>query len=633
MTRGRVVGTAGHIDHGKTELVRALTGVWTDRLPAERERGISIDLGFAPLELGEGAPPASVVDVPGHEGFIKNMVAGATGIDAVLLVVAADEGMMPQSREHLLVLTALGVERGVVAVTKADLVEPEWAELVAESVREELAGTVLAGAPIVVCSARTGEGVERVRAALGEAVAGAEPARRAHLPFRLPVDRAFGVAGVGTVATGTVWSGEVETGGVVALFPAEARRPVRPVETRVRSIQVHGAAVERAGAGQRAALGLAGADTASAGRGAVLADPSRPWRMVKRVDARCALASSAPRPLPRGARVRVHHATREVMARVWWYDRNTLEPGEEADARLTLEAPIVPAAGDRLVLRAYSPVTTIGGGTILALDPPRERGAARAERGRRLAEMADAPEEARLVLALEAAGGIGIPHAALAIETGVEPGEPPAGIEIHGGRWFAASARVRAMERIERALAEHHAREPLQPGLPLEAARRAARPADPALVEAAIEALEREDRARRRGTVLALAGHRAQLPEGERELVARLQARLSEAALEPPETVALASDLRVETRRLRELLAHLEREGALVKLASDWYADAAAVERAREAVVERLEAEGAVEVGAFRELLGVSRKYLIPLLEYLDREGVTRREGNRRVRA
>jgi selenocysteine-specific elongation factor len=554
-------------------------------------------------------------------------------VDAVLMVVAADEGMMPQSREHLLVLAALGVERGVVAVTKADLVEPEWAELVAESVREELTGTVLEAAEIVVCSARTGEGVERVREALAVAVAGAEPAGRGRLPFRLPVDRAFGVAGVGTVATGTVWSGEVATGGTVALFPAEARRPCDPIEARVRSIQVHGAGVDRVGAGQRAALALAGVDTASAGRGAVLADATRPWRMVKRVDARCALARSAPRPLPRGARVRVHHATREVMARVWWYDRNSLEPGEEAIARLTLEAPLVPAAGDRLVLRAYSPVTTIGGGAVLALDPPRERGEARAARGRRLAAMADAPPEARLGLALEAAGAHGIPRAALAIETGQAPAAPPAGIEVHGERWFTVPARERAMERIERALGRHHAREPLQPGLALEAARRAARPADPALVEAAIGALEREGRARRRGAALALAGHRAELPAADRELAARLRTRLAEAALEPPETGALASELRVETRRLRELLAHLEREGALVKLASDWYADAAAVGRARDAVERRLQAEGAVEVGAFRDLLGVSRKYLIPLLEYLDRAGVTRREGNRRVRA
>ncbi|HET6341390.1 MAG TPA: selenocysteine-specific translation elongation factor, partial [Gemmatimonadota bacterium] len=264
-TSRRVIGTAGHIDHGKTALVQALTGVWTDRLPEERERGISIDLGFAPLHLGPDAPPASVVDVPGHEGFIRNMVAGASGIDAVLFTVAADEGFMPQSREHLLVLEALGVDRGVVAVTKSDLVNPDWADLVVETAREELAGSPLAGAEIVVVSAFRGTGLDRLRSALA-AVLAATPERPAGFPFRMPVDRAFQVAGTGMVVTGTVWSGAVAEGARVIVRPGGD-------EVRIRSLEVHGEPMARAGAGSRAALALAGPGAGTVRRGAALVDP------------------------------------------------------------------------------------------------------------------------------------------------------------------------------------------------------------------------------------------------------------------------------------------------------------------------------------------------------------------------
>ncbi|MBW3660082.1 MAG: selenocysteine-specific translation elongation factor [Gemmatimonadetes bacterium] len=636
---GRVVGTAGHIDHGKTELVAALTGVGTDRLPEERERGISIDLGFAPLDLGSGAPPASVVDVPGHEGFVKNMVAGATGVDAVLFVVAADEGMMPQSREHLLVIEALGVSRGVVAVTKADLVEPEWIELVVEEVGEAIGASPLAGAPIVVTSTRTGRGIEALRGALAAILAEVPERPGEGVPFRLPVDRAFAVAGAGTVVTGTTWTGAAAEGSTVRVFPADRRRSGRPLEARIRSIEVHGRRVETVGPGTRTALALTGVDTGRVGRGAMISGPATPWRAVRRLDARVWLSRSAPRPVEPGDRVRVHHGTREVMARVHPYDRRPLAPGSATMARLALERALVPAVGDRLVVRAYSPVETIGGGEVLALDPPRVRGEEREARGRHLAALAAAAPAERLPLALATAGATGIEEAALPVEVGIggaalaaagkDAGED---VEVHGGRWFAADARRRAMERLEQVLADHHRAEPLQPALPLEAARQALRPAHPALVEAAIDALLEVGRATRRGAALALADHSVELDPAARAHVERIVARYVEAGLEPPDTDALAADLEIDPRRLRELLAHLEREGAVVKWASDWYVDPAAVERAERAVVDRL-ADGAAEVGAFKEMFGVSRKYLIPLLEYLDRTGVTRREGDRRVLA
>ncbi|HYO46353.1 MAG TPA: selenocysteine-specific translation elongation factor [Gemmatimonadota bacterium] len=627
----RVVGTAGHIDHGKTALVAALTGIDTDRLPEERRRGISIDLGFAPLGLGPGAPPASVVDVPGHEGFVKNMVAGASGIDAVLFVVAADEGMMPQSREHLLVLEALGVERGVIAITKTDLVEPEWAELVAETVREELHGSALAEAPVILVSSRSGEGVEALRQALARVVAAA-PRRHDDFPFRMPIDRAFGMTGVGTIVTGTVWSGELSEGEFVVGLPSQER-------ARVRSVEVHGESVKSARPGRRAALGLAGGGHAFA-RGTTLVSPDRPWRAWMRVEVGVWLAPSAPRALRPRDRVRVHHGTTEAMGRLRWYDVRGVAPGGEGYALLELESPIVAAVGDRFVLRAYSPVETIGGGRVLALGGRRLRGAERVLRRESLAALDAAPAGDRLVRALELAGPVGIEALGLPIATGLGESELAAAaeaagprIEQRGRRWFAAAARERAMARVVTALEAFHAREPLQLGMPLEAARQAAR-APAALAESAIEALERSGAVERRGAVLAVAGQRVELDVGDRRVVERAMARYDEAGLEPPETGALAAELGVDAGRLRELLRLLERQGRVVKLAGDWYADAGALAMAERMLVERLgREEGGADTSAFKEMFGVTRKYLIPILEYFDRRGLTRRDGNRRVLA
>ncbi len=623
-----MVGTAGHIDHGKTALVHALTQVWTDRLPEERRRGISIDLGFAPLDLGPDAPPASVVDVPGHESFVRNMVAGATGIDAVLFTVAADEGFMPQSREHLLVLEALGVRSGVVAVTKADLVSPEWSELVVETRSEELAGTCLGSAEIVVVSAVEGTGLERLRRALTAVLAEA-PARPLDFPFRLPIDRSFGVAGTGTVVTGTVWSGALTVGDALAVLPVGDR-------VRVRSLEVHGRSVERAEAGTRAAVALAGPDTTEARRGVTLVGVDRPWRATRRVDARLWLAKWAPRPLESGDRIRVHHGTTEVMARLRLYDDGSLAPGEAGQALLLLERPLVPAVGDRLVIRAYSPVTTIGGGEVLARRPPRTRGSRRVERGRLLESLVAATGPGRVAAVLGAAGARGVEERGLPLDTGLGAAALEAAslgeeIETYGGRWFVRTAREDAMRRIAGSVARHHEAHPLETGQPLSTARRAVRDADPALVEAAIDALIAGGALERREAGLAVVGRELDLDPDDARLLERLELCYREAGLEAPETDDVAGDLAIDGSRLRGLLRYLEQNGRLVKLASDWYADARAVDRARDLLVARLAREGGADTGQCKETLGVSRKYLIPVLEYLDRTGVTRREGNRRI--
>ncbi|MBI4419849.1 MAG: selenocysteine-specific translation elongation factor, partial [Gemmatimonadetes bacterium] len=363
MTRHVVIGTAGHVDHGKTALVKALTGTDTDRFPEEKRRGITIDIGFAALEL-DGGLKASIVDVPGHEDFVRNMVAGATGVDLALLVVAADEGVMPQTIEHLAILDILGVRTGVVALTKADLAEPDWLDLVAADVGERLAKTRIVWETPVPVSAVTGEGLPDLKSALARAAARAAD-RAADDLFRLPVDRVFSLAGAGTVVTGTVWSGSVRAGDHVTILPESGGG-------RVRSVEVHGERRELAEPGRRTALALAGLERATAQRGSVaVADPS--WRATTAIDVVLALLPGAPRRVTQRSRIRLHLGTAEVMERVTpAYD--DIPPGGEGVVRLRLESPVVARWGDRGVIRAYSPVTTIGG--CVVTDPwpaPRPR--------------------------------------------------------------------------------------------------------------------------------------------------------------------------------------------------------------------------------------------------------------------
>ncbi len=627
-----IIGTAGHIDHGKTALVEALTGVATDRLPEEKRRGISIDLGFAPLDLGVDAPAASFVDVPGHEAFIKNMVAGATGINAALLVVAADEGVMPQTREHVVVLEALGIERAVVAITKADLVDVEWSEFVAETTVEMFAGTRLEGSETVIVSARTGEGIDQLRAALARVAMDASSVHTDR-PTRLPVDRSFPVVGVGTVATGTLWAGTIARGATLSVLPDGGL-------VRVRSIEVHGSPVERARSGQRTALALTGTGAQAVRRGMVLVEPDAGWRPIRRTDVRLWLVASAPRAIESGDRLRFHHGTAEVMGRVRWYSGRDVKPGEKGYGRVRFEKPIVIASGDRLVVRAYSPVVSIGGAEIVLRAPPRVRARERAEHATRLAEIVCAKPPERVARILETAGGRGVIDTSLVLDTGLGIDQLqtalaaiPDSVERHGERWFARSAVDAAAEQLIEAVGSYHRHQPLQPGIGLEAARQAVDGADPALVEAVIGALVDGGQLERRGTVVAIAGHAVELQGEEERLVGSIRDVYREAGLEAPDTIRLAKRLGVDEQRLRELQHYLERHGELVKLASDWYIDVSALERARVALVERLQADGTVDTGTCKAILGVSRKFLIPVLEYFDRSGVTRRDGNKRVLA
>ncbi|HUQ46165.1 MAG TPA: selenocysteine-specific translation elongation factor [Gemmatimonadaceae bacterium] len=613
-----ILGTAGHIDHGKTTLVRALTGVDTDRLPEEKRRGITIDLGFAPLAL-DGVGTVGVVDVPGHEAFVRTMVAGATGIDLALLVVAADEGVMPQTREHLAILSLLGVRAGVVALTKRDLVDADWLALVEDDVRETIEASALAGAAIVPVSANTGAGLAELRAALSDVVRGI-PARAADDVFRLPIDRAFTVKGTGTVITGTVWSGALARDATVRLLPAD-------VPVRVRGLHAHGHPVDRVQAGDRAALALAGVDLDQVGRGAVLVQGAA-WRATRIVRADVALFASAPRALGPRSRVRLHLGTSDVSARLV-VPGGILGPGARASARVVLDEAIVARAGDRFVLRSASPVATMGGGVVLdPLAPIRAR-----------AWPADDRAPAALLARVVAEGGTaGVPIGELPVRLGVAPAAARQLVDAHGGwrvgeRLIGEAARASLADEALATLAGFHADQPLEPGAPLQWLRSRLRAPDE--VSAALllamstegPMILEQGLARERGFV-------PRLSVAQDTLRANLLNALESAGQEPPSLEELAVTLGVSASTLTPVVRLLAREGSLVAVEPSRYYPASTVTLLLARLREGMRADADYGPAELRELLGFSRKFLIPFLEFADRAGHTLRDpGGRRRRA
>ncbi|MBI4543179.1 MAG: selenocysteine-specific translation elongation factor [Gemmatimonadetes bacterium] len=621
MERRVVIGTAGHIDHGKTTLVRALTGVDTDRLAEEKARGITIDIGFAPLALREIA--ASVVDVPGHEGFIKNMVAGATGVDLALLVVAADEGVMPQTTEHLAILGFLGVARGVVALTKCDLApDPAWRKLVADDVSDEIARLVNRRWPVVEVSAAQGLGLEALLEALAEE-ADVVAQRTADDRFRLPVDRVFSLPGAGTIVTGTVWSGTLAEGDRVTILPAG-------VAARARSIQVHGRPALRAEPGLRAALALAGLEREAAPRGAMVVSGDG-WRASRALDVEVSLLPGV--VLRSRERLRVHHGTAEVMARLARMD--PAAAGATFSARLVLEKALVARAGDRVVLRSYSPVTTVGGARVLdpwADDVRIARG--RASRGLPAAPRSDADRVRQLVArrgapglqrsALEVASGLGRARLDAALASASELGLA----ELDG--WLVAAAEVDVVaRRLQDALERYHAAHPLEPGMPAQAWRMAGSARRELVEMAEGRLLASGSGVVRDGVVMRLSGW---IPGADRTTLAvqeRVLAALREADAEPPSTSDLAATFPgVDVPAVLRLLV---RKGEVVAVGRERYYEAGALERERGRLVAALRELGPATPAAIRERMQRSRKWLIPLLEWADREGLTDRQGDRRV--
>jgi len=628
-----VLGTAGHIDHGKSSLVRALTGTDPDRLKEEKDRGITIELGFARLELPSGRS-MGVVDVPGHEKFVRQMVAGATGVDVVLLVVAADDGVMPQTREHLAIIDLLGVERGVVALTKADLVDADWVGLVRADVEQLLAGTSLAGAPVVPVSSKSGEGLPELLAAL-DTLAEDTPSKHSELPMRLPVDRVFTIAGAGTVVTGTMWSGSASKDDPVEIYPGN-------VEGRVRGVQVHGASVERASAGQRVAMNIAGVERDQISRGDIIAAPGT-LTVTDRFDARFTYLGipGDDRPFESDTRVHVHHGTREVLARVLFMDGvESLKPGESALAQVRLEEPLAPRYDDRYIVRSYSPVYTIGGGVVLDAWPPRRTTLRAHERELLEALLAHDLSSASVGLlasrglpmtSAEVAAALGVPRAKVADELNRGKLER---LKVGGETAFITPEALESLvAHVERELLAFHDAEPKATGIATAALRdRVDRRLSAKAFDAVLAvAVERSVAVAEKGQVRHPKAAVSALAE-EADAEAKLLPLLQSQGLAPADVAALAAASGVDAGVARKVLGRLANDGRIVRVSSELHFSAEAMGAARSALVAHLEANPAgAAASELRDALGVSRKYAIPLLEYFDAQGVTRREGDVRV--
>jgi selenocysteine-specific elongation factor len=607
-----IIGTAGHIDHGKSALVEALTGRRMDRLAEERARGITIDLNFAPLRVAEGVV-AGVVDVPGHEAFVRTMVAGAAGMDLVLLVIAADEGIMPQTREHLAIVEALGVPRGIPVLTKCDLASPDWLALVREEVDAWLSVSAVQMSPALPVSVRTGEGIEELRRLLGAEVARVRP-RDVTESFRMPVDRAFSVAGTGTVVTGSVWSGAIGVGDQVRLLPSE--RPAR-----IRTIEVHGERCEWALSGHRAALGLANINRDAVGRGDAVVGAGLPWEATTVLDVRVRLLADAPRPLTARTRVHLHLGTAGVVARV--LPRAPIAPGDSGLARLACEAPLVARGGDRFVIRNYSPLSTIGGGMVLDPLPPRRRPT--------WPGGLDSPEATVRVRALLTRHPAGVSSEFLALRAGLTPADvvrvlsaDESAHRLPNG-WATTLDMTQASARAMELLSAYHAGHPSLSGMPVETLRRGVH-RSVVLAEAVVEGLVSSGAVLVGSGVARLAGFEAGIAGGD-AAVDRVIELIQSAGFGAPPIPELERQLeRIDVTAALRIGAGTGRVEAVSR---DWYLGSGALEEFRVILAEAGRA-GDISVAAIRDRTGLTRKYLIPLLEWADRKGITRRVGEAR---
>jgi selenocysteine-specific elongation factor len=630
MNRHVVVGTAGHIDHGKTSLVKALTGIDTDRLPEEKARGITIDLGFAFLEE-PGGLTIEIVDVPGHERFVKNMLAGVGGIDLAMLVIAADEGVMPQTREHLAICSLLRIRSGLVALTKTDLVEPDWLELVRDDVATLVRSTFLEGAPIVPASAKTGAGLPELRQALRR-LAEAVPERAVDQLARLPIDRVFTVKGFGTVVTGTLAAGRLAVDDRVEAYP-------KGVEAKVRGLQTHGHPVAEARAGQRTAVNLQGVERAALERGDVLAHAGTLVAAIL-VDGTLELLPDAPHGLKTRTRVRFHAGTSEIMARVLLLDRAELAPGETAFARFRLEAPLVAMPGDRFVVRSYSPIVTIGGGTLLDVDPPRFKRKAPALVAHLTLLQTGGPE----VVLEEHVRHVGAAGVRLSALSGRVPFGPErlrglldalvaAGHVLVVDRdWFLhpeSGRRLRAL--VVGALEAFHRAHPLRPGMSREELRGRSGGADERVFAALLAALETEGVVKSERDKVRLAAHEVRLTPEQQRVVDQIEQEFLRAEAAPPSPDEALGRAGVRGDEEHELFQVLVQSGRLLRVKESLFFHARALDAIQQKLVAMLRERKEIGPADIKDLLGISRKYAIPLLEFFDQRRVTTRVGERRV--
>jgi len=626
-----IVGTAGHIDHGKSTLVEALTGTHPDRLAEEKRRGITLDLGFAFLE--ENGVRFGFVDVPGHERFVSNMLAGAAGIDVLLLVIAADESIKPQTREHFDICRLLGVKRGVVALTKSDLVDTETLELVRMEAEEFLRGSFLEKAPLVPVSAKAGAGLTELKKALSEAATNTSTKDAARY-FRLPIDRAFAMKGFGSVVTGTLISGSVGPGDEVELFPRQDR-------LRVRGVQSGGKSVERATPGQRTAVNLAGIEHTALKRGMVLAAPEK-FCKTRRIDVRLELLPSV-RKMKQGARVHFHAGTVETVAEIFFHGEKELSPSGSAFANFKLQDEVLVLPGDRFIVRQFSPVVTIGGGAVL--DPLARRPMLR-DTGRAVfLETIERGNHEEILVAMTERALLGLGHEEIVARTGWIEQEIQGALEklrgsgrvrivsteplvLVAGKLFE-DVRKKIAEKVERFQKEN----PLLPGISREDLRASlGKRVRSETFRAALEELAAQKKLDAQGELVKKAGSEIALLPEEAKAKEQIEAAFASAGLAVPSVKEVLAKLTVESKRAEKLLQILLREKNLVRVSPELIFHRQALAQLKKQLAAYKKAKGdRISVPAFKELTGITRKYAIPLLEYLDREHLTRRAGEERV--
>jgi selenocysteine-specific elongation factor len=624
-----ILGTAGHIDHGKTSLVKALTGIDTDIHKEEKERGITIDIGFAPFTLPDGRR-LGVIDVPGHERFIRNMLAGAGGIDLILLVIDANEGIMPQTVEHLHILEMLHVQKGIIVLTKTDTVEPDWLEMVAEEVREGLTGTFLSEAPIVPVSAHTGAGTADLRELIGELATTVTP-REVVAPLRVPVDRVFSVPGFGTVATGTVFAGAVATGDVVELLPAG-------LSARVRTIQVHGQTVDRALAGQRAALNLAGVERADIERGMVVAKPGV-YAPTSLLDVRLHLLADSPRVLANSSRIRFYIGASEVLGRVSILERDELQPGEDGLAQIRLESPIVCAPQDRFIVRSYSPMLTIGGGTVIDPAPARMHRRRREYVLEDLLQREQGGPEQLILQALTEEPGIGTAQVASEVKLTEEAAQEwldrlqaeGAAVAVAGG-YVAVEWLGRVLDEVEEKMRAHFAKEKYHLTVPkAQVLSQLGKKLKPKLFDALLGSEAGQERFEVVRDKLAIRRYEVPFTLRDKELVQKIEDLYLAGEFQPPST----EEVRVQTNALEKtlhgLLHYLKERGILAEIGAGVYLHSRFLEAAKTVLREKFAQTGAYSVADFRDWVGTSRKFAVLILEHLDEIKFSKRVEDKRV--
>ena len=629
-----IIGTAGHIDHGKTALVKALTGIDADRLEEEKRRGITIDLGFAHLELP--APSGEklrlgFIDVPGHERFVRNMLAGVGGIDLVLLVIAADESVKPQTREHFEICRLLSIPRGITVITKTDLVDEETLNVARLEIEDFLRGSFLdaSRSPIVAVSSLRSTGLDQLKLEIARLAADV-PARDSEAIFRLPIDRVFSMKGFGAVVTGTLIAGKVTKDEEIEIVPS--RQPAR-----VRGVQVHGAATNQAVAGQRTALNLAGVELEDLARGMTLA-PRGMLGPTQRIEAQISLLKDA-KPLKNRARVHLHAFTSETIAEVALYEGPELKPGGTAFAELRTVDPVLLLPGDRAILRQFSPVVTLGGAVVLDAFPFAAKKQKKDSRLDFLRKVADGTKADALLARIARRGSEGLAAAAAVRETGLKAAALEQLVSdltrhqkiVQAGEFLLSrEAFVDARERLMASVSAFHKANPLVAGISKEELREKLA-LNQTVMEAVLGQVARENKAEVAGEQVRMAGRGVELKDDEARAKEQIEKAFASAGLRVPLMKEVLGSLTVDRARAQKLVTLLLRDRVLVKLADELVFHQSALQRLRRLMAEQKARSPKIDVGQFKDLIGVTRKYAIPLLEYLDRERVTRRVGDERI--